>query len=428
MPPTTTDAGLDLLTGAEAAGILGAALEPAGGRLVRWALRDVDHRPADRTTASYTATVAWQDGEREETLGASIAADVPARSTDGCASGNGDGGGAPGCMTVTDGDQHIQVWRFPFDPELPALAGACFPSTVAELLRQLGIAASPDGVELRVVSYRPRKRAVVEVRVADGTRIFLKVLRPRVVREVDRRHGMLTEAGVAVPRSLGWSADGMIALDALPGVAMSTALATREAAQLPPEALVGLLDRLPADVARLPRRQPWWAHAAHYAGVVSAACPELRERVHDVAGRIEAELRGQGAGDEPTHGDFYDAQLLMTDGAVTGLIDIDTLGPGRRADDLACLLAHLSVHASAPAGAGARAAIDAWRPAFEQRVDARELHVRTAGVLLSLATGPYRAQEPGWRHTTLDRIVLAERWLDAGIEVIVRRSPASGHQ
>ena len=32
----------------------------------------------------------------------------------------------------------------------------------------------------------------------------------------------------------------------------------------------------------------------------------------------------------------------MAGGVITGILDVDTIGPGRRADDLACLIAHLS--------------------------------------------------------------------------------------
>ena len=30
------------------------------------------------------------------------------------------------------------------------------------------------------------------------------------------------------------------------------------------------------------------------------------------------------------HGDFYEAQVFVRDGRVVGLLDIDTVGPGRR--------------------------------------------------------------------------------------------------
>lgn len=396
MPGPSADPDLALLTGPSVPDVLDAALTPAGGSLRGWTLRDVDHRPGDRTTASYVARVVWADGaEREETFAATVSTRRP-----------------EGGFVVTDGDRFIQVWRFPFDPELPGLAAACFPSSVADLLRGLGL--PPDGVQLRVVSYRPRKRAVVEV-VTERQRLFIKVLRPRQVRDVDSRHRVLTAAGVAVPQSLGWSDDGIIVLSPLRGTPLRSAFESGTTVLRDPAGLVALLDRLPAELAGLPRRTPWSAHAEHYAGVVAAAAPSLGVKVRALAGDIAAELAPYGDGDEPTHGDFYDAQLFVEHGGIAGLLDIDTMGPGRRADDLGCLLAHLSVLATGgfPSAAGARAALTDWLPVLDRRVDPAELRLRAAGVALSLATGPYRAQDPGWEKATADRVDLVGRWLDA---------------
>ena len=45
-----------------------------------------------------------------------------------------------------------------------------------------------------------------------------------------------------------------------------------------------------------------------------------------------------------THGDFHEGQLTVTrvgEGwRPSGLLDVDTVGPGHRVDDLACLVAH----------------------------------------------------------------------------------------
>jgi aminoglycoside phosphotransferase (APT) family kinase protein len=44
----------------------------------------------------------------------------------------------------------------------------------------------------------------------------------------------------------------------------------------------------------------------------------------------------------PVHGDFRDGQLLVAGGHLGALIDVDTAGPGERADEWARLLGHLS--------------------------------------------------------------------------------------
>lgn len=407
-----TDSALALLTGPDVDDLLGAALAPAGGRIVAWSLRDVDHRPGRRTTATYTAATSWPDGTRTETFGASVdPRDEPGRP-------------APDDrLTVSDGDHTVEVWRFPYDPELPALAAATIPSAAGATLGELGVTTADAGdLRLRVVSYRPRKRAVVEVTTPRG-RVFLKVLRPALLPDVRSRHALLADAGLPVAPVLAHRADGLLVLGALAGTPVRAALDAGGPAVLDPRGLLTLLDRLPDAVRALPRRKPWSAHAGHYAGVVASALPEVEAWAHGIAGGVAAGLVDDDDGDEPTHGDFYEAQLVVGDGRITGLLDVDTVGPGRRTDDLACLLGHLSVlTVMTPGGAPpVTAALAAWQPVFERHVDPRELRTRTAGVVLSLATGPFRARDDHWEAATADRLALAERWLDSAAHPRSRR-------
>jgi len=117
-----------------------------------------------------------------------------------------------------------------------------------------------------------------------------------------------------------------------------------------------------------------------------------------MVGRITSGLAGIPQGDEPTHGDFHEGQVHVAGGRIVGVLDIDTIGPGRRADDLACLVAHLStVQRMNPAQASrVHDLIRTWVPVFDDRVDATELRLRAAAVIISLATGPYRGQEANW--------------------------------
>ncbi|NED96133.1 aminoglycoside phosphotransferase [Phytoactinopolyspora alkaliphila] len=400
----SSDPDLDLLTGPGVQDLLAAAFAPAGATVLDWALRDVDHRPGRRTTTSYVARVAWPDAERVETVAASVSAASAATDSPPAA------GAEPGRLVVTDGDRQVEVWRFPFDPELPALPAACFAESAAELLRRMGIDAAAPA--LRVVSYRPRKRAVVQIDTGEEV-VYAKVLRPKQAADLHQRHSMLAEADLPIPTCLGWSSDGVLVLSELRGTPLRAALDSRGVQACPPEELVRLLDRLPADVRTLPRRQPWAAHASHYAGVVASALPADADRVRTLATQIDHTLSLYEDADDPTHGDFYEAQLTVADGRVAGMLDIDTVGPGSRADDLACMLAHLSVLAVMdPARSdGVRQAGASWIEAFDRSADRFELRVRAAAVVLSLAPGPFRAQEPGWEQATRHRIDLAERWL-----------------
>src|SRR5690606_15141007 len=74
---------------------------------------------------------------------------------------------------------------------------------------------------------------------------------------------------------------------------------------------------------------------------------------------------------------------------LTGLLDVDSAGPGHRVDDLACLLGHMSVlplldpeaYRLVP-GTFAR-----WLAAADALVDPAALRARAAGVVLSLVAG-----------------------------------------
>lgn len=388
------DPRLELLTGARAGDVLSAAVGASGGELVEWRALQVDHRPGTRTTVAHRAVVRRGDALAAETLLTSTGTHAPA--------------GGPGVVLLGDGEHQVAVWRFPTDPYLPALAAAHDPHALVHLLGTLGIPVAPDArVEVRVRAYRPTRRAVLEVR-APGGRLFLKVVPPRRVADLHERHGVLHAAGVPVPRPLGWTADGLLVLEPLAGTPMRDSL--RAGRDVPTGGqLIDLLRTLPAVVMDWPARRSWTQQADHFARMVGSVLPEERERAAQLAARIGHAVAGQEP-DVPTHGDLHDGQVLLTGTRIGGLVDVDTVGPGRLADDLACLLAHAEVLAlSSPAVV----VPPGWRDAACAAVDPRELRPRVAGVLLSLATGPHRVQEPDWPTATRLRMDAVERWVDA---------------
>jgi hypothetical protein len=383
----------------DAGGLLDCAVTVMGGALDEWSVTQVDHRPGRSTTVAYRASVEWPGGRRTEAFGARLSSD--SRPTD----------DDSGVLRLSDGDHEVLLWRFPADPALPALAAVCDREAVADLLRGVGV--PPTDVRVRVVGYRPGRRAVVEI-TTPLTRLYVKVVRPRRAAGIHRRLVLTRAAGLPTPRSLGWSDDGAIVLQALPGLGLRDGLQESGTQACRPAELTELLDRLPAEICELPRRAAWSESAAHYAGVIASVVPPLRARAEAVAAEVTSSLDG-GDGVDAVHGDFYEGQLLASDGRISGLLDVDTAGPGHRADDLACLLAHLSVLViMAPSASdGVRAALAGWIQWFDHQVDPRQLRLRAAGVTLSLANGPYRAQDPGWSDAVRGRVALAEQWLAA---------------
>ncbi len=393
------DEPLALLTGPAADDLLRAALATSGGHLREWAATQVDHRPGASTTVAYRADVDWPGGRRSVTLGASTGIRTVQSAT-------------PGMLVLSDGRQQVAVWQFPSDPGLPALATALDEDAVRTLLASYGVHAGPLRLALR--TYRPRRRAVVEV-TGSGIRLFLKVLRPSKVADLHLRHRLLHAAGVPVPRSLGWTDDGVLVLSALPGRDLRAVLREGGDGFPDPAEILALLDGLPAEVLDLPRRPSWSDNVEHYAAVVADAVPEHAARARRLGREIATGLAAAPVSAQPTHGDFYETQLFVADGAVSGLLDIDTVGPGRRADDLACLVAHAVLLAEIEPGHAATTTAIARRmvTAFERQVDPVDLRLRVAGVLMSLATGPHRVQDDGWPEATVARLDLVQTWLDA---------------
>ncbi|MGP5609381.1 phosphotransferase [Brachybacterium alimentarium] len=248
-------------------------------------------------------------------------------------------------------------------------------------------------------------------------------MQPHRSEEIVERHQRLLAAGVPVPAVVAHH-NGLVVLEELPGRPLARAVIDEGVDACRAEDLVALLDRLPASMYTLPLRPPWTDSVDFYAGIVSSSVPSLGPRLDALVRTIREglgalEQRIDMGPHDVVHGDFYEAQVFVQDGKVVGLLDIDTVGPGRRSDDLACLLAHLSVLADyGNAGRIDRTmqervegAIHSWRTVFADRVDPTELALRSAGVVLSLATGPHRQQEASWEAATEAIVRVAEEWV-----------------
>ncbi len=403
IPPVAPDDGSALLTSTAVEHLLGAAVGHAGGELRGWRMDHVDVRPGHSTTVTYAADVQWPSGRRQELLGASARRSGPR--------GNDDR-----AVLFGDGDREVAVWLYPADPDLPGLPRAAVADRLAEIFTEHGVVGRPvTGRELRVemVSYRPRRRAVLRVvlAAAEGPlTYYVKVLRESLVGPALERHQLLSRSGICAPEVLAATRDCVLVLRAASGRPLATALFD-EALPCTAEDLVCLLDAMPAGVAALLRRPPWAEAVAGYAQTVESVLPELGPRLRRLCTEIAAGLAGTSReGREATHGDFHEGQLFVAGGRVTGLIDVDTVGPGRRVDDLGCLLAHLSTvqRMNAEQTASIARLLRLWLPVFDRRVDRAELRLRAAAVVVSLATGPYRGQEPAWRNETAAMVATAE--------------------
>lgn len=382
------------LVAAEPADLLEAVVEASGGRLRAAAREDVAYRPGRSASVRLAAEV-----ERDGVVGREgwvVHAEDP----------------LPAGTLVLEGPAGaVAVWRVRDDPALPGLRPALDVQAVGGMLRALGLPS--DGVVLELLAYRPQRRAVVSASTPTH-RVFLKCVPPGRVGALHARHAACREVGLPVPHPLGVDERlGLLPLTPLHGQPLRGSL-MRPAAALPsPADVIELVARF-AEVrlqepARAPVRQAR-GHAALLRTVLPAAAGEVDDLLAGVAAAEDA--------DEPpvvVHGDLYDQQLLVVDGTVTGVVDVDGAGLGHRADDVANLLAHLLVLAEvAPADRG----VHAWLPAVaaqaRDRHDLDQLRQRTAAVLLGLATWPHSRRSDDWELRTRQLLSLTARVLRDG--------------
>ena len=382
----TIDRALALMTSPEAGSVLQLAVTGDPGAELpgfRFELDRVHHRPGADVSAIFQI---WYDlpspqVPTEEWLGLTTV-----EVTD-------------GVTTLVHNDLVLRAWRHPADPRLPGLSAACDAEVVA------GWMGAP--VELEMLAYRPLRRAVLAAR---GERsAFIKVLRPGKASGLAQRQRLLHGAGIA-PAVLGEPLPGVVVSAAADGISLAQALVAwpDHPAQLPSAAsLVALLDALPAEAVRFPRRESWSDRTDFHAAGAAAVLPDQADEIHSLAGEITRLLALAPSGPVvASHGDYYEANIFTRDGRATSVIDLDSLGPGRRDDDLACLLGHVAVLPNLSPEHYPRVAevVETWRTEFERVVHPASLRARTAAVILSLVSG---ADVP----TALARLDLARAWL-----------------
>ena len=392
-PPDPKVPALEVLLGSDAPDVLSTALSATDSVVHEARASQVRYLPGKSVTVQYRGTIRDAEGiTRKGIMVASSGVPTP-----------------EGTTVLESGDIRIAVWRFPDDPFLPGLAPASDPPRTADLLTRLGIPT--DSVKIRTRAYRAGRRAVLQAGSDAGT-IYIKVLRPGRIAALQRLHVELAPH-LSIPHSLGWSEKlGIVAMQALGGDTLRHSLENGVLELPSPEALNNLLDQFPDPSPNAKKVAGAHQRAAEHAGLLRAVLPAASGQLDTIiAGVSEV-----GSDDPPVavHGDYHASQVLIDAGRIVGLVDVDTAGIGQRADDLASILGQLATVASV---AKNPAPIDEYRALllddFGHRTDPMSLKRRVAGVILGLATGPFRVQLPDWPEATARRLALARKWLDS---------------
>ena len=363
-------------------------------------------RPGAGVTALYRIEALDQQGSRVRVYAGATTA--PAAS------------GGPVLTTRLSGTC-LFLWLHPHDPLLPDLAWALSPEDLARDV--FGTAEDPSGIRMRLTGYRPLRRAVVH---AAGSRdsAFLKVLLPGQAEGLRRRHELLADSAVPAAALRRGPADrSAVVLAPLEGTPLLRGLSSGGHG-ISPADLTSLLDALPESALGLTRRPAWAERARAYGGAAAALLPDRETDIKDLVSGIDALVQGLDPGPVvPVHGDFYEGNLLAANGRITGVLDVDGLGPGHRVDDLACFTGHLAVLAGIFPQSALRQEFPVFSTGFEAAAatagsSAAALYARAAGVALSLV--------PGARSGSLSRSVNAGIRLEAAAFLLARARQRAG--
>jgi hypothetical protein len=372
------------------------------------------YSPGRGLSINYRVKLGWPDGSTTERVVAAVTERDPL---------------PDGTPLRAWGGGEVGVWRYPADPVLTGLPDMLDERSLADVLGYLDL--DPRRVKVTPLVYRPMRRAVIRlslkrdqlvfdreagrVQMRAGKRyVFLKIVKPSQVERIAGVHDEL-EQHLPIPRCYGvWPHLGVLALEGLPGLTLRDFIRLRDGAPPPAEELIALLDSLPAATGsadgyvRSMRRR-----VKSHERLLRVILPDHQERVRG----LSRTLRDSLPSSRPAivHADFYDSQLLVDEsGAVTGLLDLDGVGWGDPADDLASMLGRIWTSGQTDGRARERFAAYAGEllEGFSRRVDRRDLCMRVAGIVFGRATGPFRMQSEDWREKGLERIELAERCLD----------------
>lgn len=351
----------------------------------RWRLLQAVYRPGKRLTVLHTIPTGHGGEQQHELLVTdSRGADLDA-------------------TVIGDGDTELAVWRMAADPFLPGLARMLDPDARAAFTDALGL---PRAETARVRSYRPGRRAVVEL-AAGAPIAYVKVVEPRrIQRLIDAFSALESVEGVA--RCHGWAPDdGLLVIEALHGTALDAAI--RQDQPLPPAtALLHQLDALPAlDGPVVEHHRGLRDQAKLLRALVPHRTPDI-DQLH------QAFNDAAPIGDLRTvHGDFHAGQVITTGGQIVGLVDVDRAGLGHRCDDLAMFLAHLQVLAlDADSDSVAATYLQHLYSDWSTRVPEADLRTGIARSLFSFAPGGFTAQSLDWERIAERRLDAAANWLE----------------
>ena len=278
--------------------------------------------------------------------------------------------------------QALIQWM-PLDISMPALAHDA--TQLRTHLQRGDVQIASDGERLRLLAYKPGRRAVLRlddhvIKIYAGDVEFAGAVTG--LEASSRLEGLRIPRREAVLPELHLTCQAMLP-GRPPSAAGDPALAAGE--------LLAALHRARLPALRSFTHADQLRAAAGSAGSVTAVVPELEQRLTGLLRTLELTIPDQSSL-LPAHGDYHSNQLLEIDGALA-VIDFDEMCAAAAALDLASYAAH---HVNGGEGdmTAASAALAGLVAGYRVRPHALAWYLSTS--ILRRAPFPFRFMEPNW--------------------------------
>ena len=315
----------------------------------------------------------------------------------------------PGTLILEDA--RIGIYFFPVDHQLKGLRRLGDPGTVHSLLRGLlGKSHDFSDATLRPLRYKPERRYVACLESPAGSKLLLKFFEPARYQAAKRAAQAFGAQGPAGIERATYFSDrhSAMGLEWLSGRLLSEVILSQDtpeqdraaAIEQTGAALAELHSHTPSTLTKQ-RRSDEIRRLKAQAATIQHLCPATGTQSEGLAMKIVSSLEEISSETTALHGDFYDRQVLLSDGTPV-ILDLDEARLGHPAVDLGLFIAHLERHrlydrlSSQEVDVFADALVRGYqsaRPAPPQPA----IHLYTGIGLLHLAAEPFRYREARWR-------------------------------
>lgn len=314
-----------------------------------------------------------------------------------------------------------ELYRYPEDDRLPALADVADPEMAVRLVNRHVLAMRPRRVRVQLIRYRPRSRAVFR-HSAGRVKLYARVVRPHVVARVLAANELMVDSGFVVPRMVGcWEEGGVLWFSEVPGKNMRRQVVKGRVPDIGPM-LQGLETIWSKPMVPCKGQAFDLSRAYRTARRMFRSKTEQEDEARRELDRSIEVLDPFVRSWRPTHiahNDFYDDQMIeLPDGRIA-MVDFEEVGPGDPLLDVGNCLGHLKW--ASKFGRGRKNASEEFYEVLKSEAlrrfgwDAEELALREAVCLFRTCTNVIRRPRLEWRRNLIDGLSLVNETLSQSV-------------